>query len=244
MGNDNSVPASPQPRIKRVIFGATHPPPKRTCVWSAAINDDDALFERASDKMKSSLTSDSFKTREDAQTTSVPHLLEIIDRGMITFGSQEGLVYQDINIATNEPYIHSERAFVEGVMKTQHASRFVKCINANTDKVAFTPGVRRRDHPSYDTATDVVRLRTTRRGEIAPASFIVTKEDNDPYTYIPTTILDEDERTFFIETLAGLVDDGNYTVVRCVDPIYGRLATSSNGLYGNVVRCLWATRGR
>jgi len=188
-------------------------------------------FTTAQKNMKEFLDSDDFKTAEDAQTTiaSIPILKKIIDKGLVTENSQEGLILSGYNSESKMYYLIKERAYVSGIMKKDEAYMFVENFNTQTDKIAFI----QRSDPSkeYDTSfyrNKVISIPVTMtahsktKGELAKKKFFSDSA-------IPLSIPINGQSKLF----KSIKDDIEVVVV--IDPVYGRNAQSKNGIYNDIL---------
>lgn len=178
-------------------------------------------FNNAKKRMIKYLESDAFKNREDAQTTlkSIKILQKINQLGFITNDSQEGVIETGTISESPSPkkrkkYVIKERAYVTGFMKRNQSKEFVDRMNSLTDKIAF-----------------IIDINKNTDNYIA-----VTTQNNVPFTKI---FLNLNIKTFnFIKSEAYLDKDEEVDCVACIDPVYGRLATSKDGLYKDIIKSL------
>lgn len=177
------------------------------------------------------LESDSFKNREDAETTinTIPLLKTINNNGFITENSQQGINSSGYNSSTGLYYSIKERAYISGFMKTQHAVKFTSWINTHTDKVAF------------------IIYQVNKNVDFSKLPFIpvtVTANGKDksdltnfkPYTKI-RTVLPENDITF-LKKNSKLNLNESIEYISVIDPVYGRKSTNKNGLISDVIHGL------
>ena len=189
-------------------------------------------FEKAKEWLIHHLDSDVFKRRENASNTisSVPILQEIIRHNMITENSQEGIISRGYNEDSKKFYVIKERAYLSGFMKHGNANKLVNYINTYTDKVAFIVAVVPSDiYESIETSRIAVTIQ-------ASAKLAENANDFTIASIVPQ-FFGTDEFNF-TKTLSNLKDDVKVDLVMCFDPQYGRLASSKNGLYADVLKGL------
>ena len=191
-------------------------------------------FEKAKEWLIDHLASDVFKQREDAGDTisSVPILQEIVRHNMITENSQEGTISKGYNERSKEFYVIKERAYLSGFMKHPAALKLVNYLNTYTDKVAFITMVVPTEVEEY--------LRAT-KGNITVTVEASAKTPEKVTNFTTATaapqFIDESGLTFMKASL-NIRDDVEVDYVMCFDPVYGRLASSNDGLYADVLKGL------
>ena len=196
-------------------------------------------FADAQDKMIEYLNSKEFKEREDAEDTqsSVAILNEIIKGGIITTGSQEGIISTGFNPDSKLYYRIEERAFITGFMKLELAHVSMNYINTYTDKVGFIV----RSEPSKEFDKEFFEGDTKALSSI-PVTVSGTSKTNTlikvlhPYSrlqlVLPLSIIDSQKKE------AHLNKSDSCVFVTVFDPVYGRKATNKAGLYKAVVDAL------
>jgi len=199
-------------------------------------------FADAQRKMIQYLDSNEFKEREDAQDTlsSVAILQEIIKGGLITTGSQEGLISTGFNPDSKRYYRNEERAHILGFMKLEKAHVCMNYINTYTDKIGFII----RSEPSKefekeffegDTKT-LSSIPVTVSGTSTSNTVIKTLyPDSKLQLVLPSSVVDSDKKH------AHLNKSDSSVFVTLIDAVYGRKATAKNGLYKAVLDALKAT---
>jgi hypothetical protein len=174
------------------------------------------------------LDSDSFKNREDAQTTinAISLLKTINSKGFITENSQQGINSDGYNSLSELYYIIKERAYVNGFMKTQNAKKFTSWINTYTDKIAFI---------IYKTDSDIDFSELPFVPVTISASGINKKELTNfiPVTKIRTVLPESDIKFLKKKSKLNLKESIEYISV--IDPIYGRKSTNSKGLFTDII---------
>jgi hypothetical protein len=126
-----------------------------------------------------------------------------------------------------------QRAYLCGLMKPDAASRFIRWINTNTDKHAFSPTLLGKNNEQMPPKGEKVILVT--ESVVGP-----TKETAIPqyplttlFTDITSVIMEETRR------FSGIKDDiSSLRFVNVFDPVFGRRDTSPDGLYADVLRGL------
>ena len=155
---------------------------------------------------------------------------------MITENSQEGTVSSGFNKITKVYYKEKQRAYLSGFMKPKESFEFVDWINIYTDKVAFIVAVIPEDideHIRRSTSAIAVTVETGSK----------TKLPNNPTDYKKFSIMPQfiDEETFeSIKRSSNIKSDIDVYFVTVFDPKYGRLASSKDGLYADVLKALKA----
>ncbi len=198
-------------------------------------------FEDAKKRMVKYLTSEEFKTREDAENTqdSVPILIKIIQHGFITDNSQEGSISNGYNLDTKMYYHIEERAYVTGFMKQEKARAFVEWINSYTDKVALII----HSEPSKEFETlfyegdvkAIPSIPVTIQGSSKTKGAITALHPFSKLsTILPTKIVDFERKQVHINK------SERVEYVQVFDPKYGRKATSKQGLYADILKGLEA----
>ena len=195
-------------------------------------------FSEAQEWLIKHLDSAAFKKRENAEDTisSIPILQKIVKEGMITENSQEGTVSSGFNKITKVYYKEKQRAYLSGFMKPKESFEFVDWINIYTDKVAFIVAVIPEDideHIRRSTSAIAVTVETGSK----------TKLPNNPTDYKKISIMPQfiDEETFeSIKRSSNIKSDIDVYFVTVFDPKYGRLASSKDGLYADVLKALKA----
>ena len=185
------------------------------------------------------LKSDSFKQREDAQSSqgSVPLFIEMIQEGLITTGSQEGIILKGQNPTTKTFYLIKERAFVDGFMRKKKAQAFVQKFNEQTDKIAFI--VYRNPTPDFlkiwesdDLYKDIPKIVVTITGSSKKSLADIEDDKMHDATRIPLVVPD----TWDYEGLQDISDDVEVVVI--IDPKYGRHAAGNHGLHHDIIKIL------
>ena len=191
-------------------------------------------FEKAKEWLIQHLASDDFKAREDSGDTisSVPILQEIVRYNMITENSQEGIISKGFNEHSKEFYVIKERAYLSGFMKHPAALKLVNYLNIYTDKVAFITMIVPTEVEDY--------LRAT-KGNIAVTVEASAKSAERVTNFTTASVaqqfIDESGLTFMKGSL-NIHEDVEVDLVMCFDPQYGRLASSKDGLYADVLKGL------
>jgi hypothetical protein len=185
------------------------------------------------------LKSDSFQQREDAQSSqgSVPLFIEMIQEGLITTGSQEGIILKGQNPTTKTFYLIKERAFVDGFMRKKKAQAFVQKFNEQTDKIAFI--VYRNPTPDFlkiwesdDLYKDIPKIVVTITGSSKKSLADIEDDKMHDATRIPLVVPD----TWDYEGLQDISDDVEVVVI--IDPKYGRHAAGNHGLHHDIIKIL------
>ena len=195
-------------------------------------------FADAQEWLIQHLNSPAFKKRENAEDTisSIPLLQKIVKEGMITQNSQEGTISSGYNKITKIFYKEKQRAYLSGFMKPKESFKFVDWINTYTDKVAFVTAV-----VSIDVDDDLRNTTTPIAVTVSTGSN--TKLPENPNDYKKFSVMPQffDEETFeSIKRGSNIRNDVNVYFVNVFDPKYGRLASSKDGLYADVLKGLKA----
>ncbi len=173
------------------------------------------------------LDSDSFKNREDVQTTirAVPLLKTINSKGFITQDSQQGINSSGYNSSSELYYSIKERAYVNGFMKRKNAEEFISWMNTYTDKIAFIIY-------QVDNNIDFSVL------PFIPVTVSATGNNKNELTHFVQktrirTVLPENDIKF-LKKMSKLNLTEPIEYISVIDPVYGRKATSKNGLLSNI----------
>jgi len=177
-------------------------------------------FKEVQKNIISYLSSEEFKSREDAQTTNTDLLIEINKLGFITENSQEGVIQKGYNKETKLSYEIHERAYVTGFMLKDKALDFVNKIN-NSNKVAFIVSECSDEKYIY-----VSISKNSKTNEF--------KGDTKLYTSLSSEIINA------IKKDMKLNKSENIEFICCFDPVYGRKASSKYGLYKTIIDSLKA----
>jgi len=199
-------------------------------------------FTEAKNKMIKYLNSKEFKGREDAEDTqsSVEILEQIIKGGLITTGSQEGLISTGFNPDSKRYYRIEERAYINGFMKLEQAYKFIEYINTYTDKVGFII----RSEPSKEFNKEFFEGNTKILSSI-PVTVSGTSKTNTTIkilypatklqTVLPSSVIDAEKKQIQLNKSEACV------YIAVFDPVYGCKATSKQGLYNAVLNGLKAS---
>jgi len=193
-------------------------------------------FSDAQEWLIKHLDSAAFKKRENASNTisSIPILQKIVKEGMITQNSQEGTISKGVNKFNNTFYKEKQRAYLSGFLLHKDSFKFVDWINTYTDKVAFVTAI------IPDDIDNEIR-RTTTPIAVTVGTSSKTKLPENPTNYTIDSIIPQsfDEETFYsIKRSSNIKDDVHVDFVNVFDPKYGRLASSKDGLYADVLKGL------
>lgn len=197
-------------------------------------------FPDAQKKMIKVLHSAAFKNRSDAVDTisSIPMLEKIIQAGLITDGSQEGLCKSGYNKEANRYYLIKERAQLSGFMQREKARDFVERFNTETDIIAFITSI--DSSKAYDTLfwTDpnasssipvTVSSSANTKSELTTSSLY---PDSKIRLVWPVAAFNASKQAVFLDK----EEEVEHVVI--IDPVYCHKATSANGLYKNVLHIL------
>lgn len=193
-------------------------------------------FSEAQDWLIKHLDSTAFKKRENASNTisSIPILQKIVKEGMITQNSQEGTISKGFSKFNNMFYKIKERAYLSGFILHNNSFKFVDWINTYTDKVAFVTAIIPDD-------IDHFIRRTTTPIAVTVGTSSKNKLTENPTDYTIDSIIPQsfDEETFHsIKRSSNIKNDVHVDFVNIFDPKYGRLASSKDGLYADVLKGL------
>lgn len=196
-------------------------------------------FEDAQKKMIAYLSSDEFKTREDAESTlkSIPILKKIIQKGFITDNSQEGLILDGQNPDTKRQYHIEERAQVTGFLKTEVAYKFVTWLNTQTDKVAQI--IEEESSKEFETLFQegdtklVPSIPVTVSGSATAKNKI---KELDPDTTLPSRL--PSSVVQFQKKNVSLNKSEKVLQIATFDPKQGRNASGPNGLQSDILKGL------
>jgi len=191
-------------------------------------------FEKAKEWLIDHLESDIFKGREDAGNTlsSVPILQEIVKHNMITENSQEGVISKGYNEESKKFYVIKERAYLSGFMKHPAALKLVNYLNTYTDKVAFVTMVVPREVEG-----DLRDIGANISVTVQASAKTAEKATNFTTFSIAPQFIDTGGFAFMKST-SNIREDEKVHLVLCFDPQYGRLASSKDGLYADVLKGL------
>lgn len=185
-------------------------------------------FDKAIKKMIKYLNSDEFQERgtgdSDAKDTlkSIHILTKINRKGYLTVDSQEGVNRMDTNIITKKKYKHIERAYIIGFMKTKQALKYNEKIN-KTDKVSII---------IMQMPTKYFEKNYTTSKYWIP----LTNSNNKIFTRMSASV--PESHFDFQRKLAHINKSEHIEMVFTFDPVWGRKASSKNGLYKDVINSL------
>ena len=207
-------------------------------------------FDLAKEAMAIHLQSPVFSERENAGNTigSLDKLTTINRNGFITTNSQEGIINQGFNEETKRFWKIKERGYLTGFMRLSQGGKFINWINSNTDKIAFlTAIVNDEDFEAAFTRRDAYR------GSAPLESFFpsiaVTLQGSSETSFEDIVNLFSFSHAPLISTQssldsekegARLKKEEEVILVTLIDPIYGRLCKSPEGLYADVMKGLAA----
>jgi hypothetical protein len=179
------------------------------------------------------LKSKEFKEQSDTQHTikSLPYILKINEYGLITTGTQEGLIISGYNKESKQYYRIEERAQVEGIMKTPMAFKFISMFNEKYDKIAF---IRHIDY-SKDFLKKIEKGERVSTIPITISGSASTKDGIKELRYdssIPISLPYE----YLSEDFKKISEDVSQVII--IDPKYGRPASSKNGIYHDILSVL------
>lgn len=194
-------------------------------------------FTLAQKHLISHLESPQFKKREDAESTqsSVPILQRIVELGFITDSSQEGLSLFGYNPSSKLYSRMEERAFVTGFMKHTKALNFVNWMNTYSDKIAFI--IVNEPNKNFEPIwweTDIIApiAVTVSGSSLRPEQIELPNIDTKLFTILPSKQIETSKKE------VGLNASTEVDYIACFDPLYGRLASSSKGLYQDILNAL------
>lgn len=206
-------------------------------------------FDLAKEAMAIHLQSPMFSKKENTGNTigSLDELTTINRNGFITTNSQEGVIDQGFNKETKRFWKTKERGCLVGLMRLSRGGKFIKWINSNTDKIAFlTDIVNNEDFEAHFTR------KAAHTGSAPLESFfpsiVVTLEGTSEtsvedvnlfaYSHLP---LIRDQRSLDSEKEeVRLKKEEDVILITLIDPTYGRLCKSPEGLYADVIKGLAA----
>jgi len=182
-------------------------------------------FEEAIEKIKKNLSAFPKKIK--------PFITNILEHRIIILDYQIGKIYTKLQNQSLHQY--KERSFIRGFMKHNDAYRFIEWVNINTDKIAYCVHVNSAEEFE----------REYYEGDMTASHEIIVSIEginiNDSIKYIPyvktptvlaKSIIDYDK------TRAYLHSSVDVDMIVCIDPVYGRLATSTGGLYNDILEGL------
>ena len=207
-------------------------------------------FDLAKEAMAIHLQSPVFSERENAGNTmgSLDELTAINRNGFITTNSQEGVISQGFNEESKRFWKIKERGYLMGFMRLSQGGKFINWINSNTDKIAFlTALVNDEDFEAAFTRRDAYK------GSAPLESFFpsiaVTLQGSSETSFEDIVNLFAFSHAPLITTQssldsekmdARLKKEEEVILVTLIDPIYGRLCKSPEGLYADVMKGLAA----
>lgn len=185
------------------------------------------------------LESDDFKNREDAEDTlpQIHNLIKINKLGLLTTGSQQGRVYQGYNPDTKRYYEIRERAQLSGFMPRVKALHLIEYLNSHTDKIAFfvhsQPG-KEFEKLFYEGNPELIPSIpiTVSASSLKKVKFTKFFSDSKNPTIFPESLYNFEKKN------AHLNKSEDVLLIIIIDPVYGREAPSSNGLYKDVFNAL------
>ena len=197
-------------------------------------------FSDAQKKMIKVINSAAFKKQPDTGDTisSIPMLEKIIQAGLITDGSQEGLCKSGYNKRENDYYLIKERAYLSGFMPRDKAREFVERLNTETDIIAFITTI--DSSKAYDTlfytnpgATSSIPITIAGSADTKSELKNISLSPHSKIRFVmPVASFNFSKQQVFLDK----EEDVEHVVV--IDPVYCHKASSVNGLYKNVVKIL------
>ena len=207
-------------------------------------------FNLAKEAMAIHLQSPNFSERENAGNTigSLDELTAVNRNGLITINSQEGGISQGFNEETKRFWKIKERGYLTGFMRLSRGGKFINWINSNTDKIAFlTSIVSDEDFEATFTRRDAYRgsaplesffpsIAVTLQGSSETSFEDIVNLFSFSHVPLITTqsSLDSEKEN------ARLKKEEEVILITLIDPIYGRLCKSPEGLYADVMKGLAA----
>ena len=207
-------------------------------------------FDLAKEAMAIHLQSPVFSERENAGNTigSLDELTTVNRNGLITINSQEGVISQGFNEETKRFWKMKERGYLTGFMRLSRGGKFINWINSNTDKIAFLTAI-----VSDEDFEAAFTRRSAYRGSAPLESFFpsiaVTLEGGSETSFEDIVNLFSFSHVPLITTQssldsekenARLKKEEEVILITLIDPIYGRLCKSPEGLYADVMKGLAA----
>jgi hypothetical protein len=207
-------------------------------------------FDLAKEAMAIHLQSPVFSEKENAGNTigSLDELTTINRNGLITINSQEGVISQGFNEESKRFWKIKERGYLTGFMRLSRGGKFINWINSNTDKIAFLTSI-----VNYEDFEATFTRRDAYRGSAPLESFFpsiaVTLQGSSEtsfedivnlfsFSHVPLittqSSLDSEKKE------ARLKKEEEVILITLIDPIYGRLCKSPEGLYADVMKGLAA----
>ena len=178
-------------------------------------------FEEAIEKIKSILLLPKKVT---------PFIINILNNGIII------LDYQIGNSVTTQRtkgvYEHKERSFIRGFMKHEHAHACIRWINMNTDKIAYC--VHLDSTEEYEKEYYEGDMTKT-EGIVVSMEGICIEGVVQYIPYVKAPLVLAKSIIDFDKTRAHLHSSVDVDMIVCIDPVYGRLATSKGGLYDTIL---------
>ena len=161
-----------------------------------------------------------------------PFIKTIIEHGIIILDYQIGMI-------ANKPrngsvYTRKERSFIRGFMKHTEANRFIAWMNMNTDKIAYC--VHTDPRPEFE--------KEYYEGDMTKSQGIIVSTEGlkDSITvtipYIRAPIVLAKSSLDFDKLRAYLHPSVDVDMVVCIDPVYGRIASTTGGLYEDICNAL------
>ncbi len=169
------------------------------------------------------LNSEEFKSREDAQDTikSLPLILNINKLGFITNDSQEGIIDNFVK----------ERAYVTGFIERDNARKLLKYISLYTDKIFYIVG-------TYSDNKWITNPQYAKEEGIPLTISNTDSSKNEPIIHttmsvvMPLSIINNEKKKFKLNR-------SNFIACVCAyDPKWGRLASSKDGLWNDIIEGL------
>ena len=162
-----------------------------------------------------------------------PFIKTILKHGIISLDYQIG---QSIKKQKeHDLYEYKERSFIRGFMKHKDAPSFIAWMNTHTDKIAYcihTDLSEEFEKEYYE--GDM----TKNQGIVVSIEGIYVNDAIKFIPYVKAPIVLAKSIVDFDKTRAYLDSTIDVDMIVCIDPVYGRLATSEDGLYGNILQGL------
>ena len=184
-------------------------------------------FQDAQKEILKTLSSKDFYERikeEDPNMVKfIPTFREINRLGFLTLNSQAGHQTKGRkSYTTGKPYKISERAYMDGFLKEDHAERFLKEIALTTDKIAIY--ISACKDPNIPSKFDIPLTITESDGK--------TEVNTHMSTAIPETVLAHFRKQVHLNKSEKAV------YIFCLDPIWNRPASRKDGLFSEILQAL------
>lgn len=164
---------------------------------------------------------------------SKPFIKAILEHGIIILDYQIG---QGVKKQKGlDIYESKERSFIRGFMKHEDAHKFITWMNINTDKIVYCIHIDSTEEFEKEYYEGDM---TKNQGIVVSIEGVYVDNSINFIPYVKAPLVLAKSIVDFDKTRAHLHSSIDVDMIVCIDPVYGRLATSEDGLYSNILQGL------